>query len=238
MSVKEAKLSPFTGIGDILKRKKGQKNDTKHKRKKAKTQQEQQPEPEPKPRPKPKPKKKKQDQKKLAGRKPEDRRLIAILTAFGKNEWLGPYLLDSHDFDLTPAKLRRMSGTKLAELHDDVEDVLANKSNSALGDGVVRQTMHLLEGLAMMRTKYQIEGTTDKCFQNDHWRFLLERTKMKYGIGVGNLDPVAELSLITFQTASMLHFQNAMSTPTINLDEEVEMIPEDTVLHPLADYAK
>lgn len=219
-------MSPFTGLGDILKRK---KEHSKPKPKRQKTVTEEEPvEPKPikpkliKPKPKPKPKPKKKETK-LASRSSEDRRLIAILTSYGKNEWLGPYLRDNHDFDLSPAKLRKMSGDKLQELQADVEDVLANKSNSALGDGVVRQTMYQLEMLASLRSKWKIEGTTDKCFGNDHWRFLLERAKMKYDIGIGQLDPVAELSLVTFQTASMMHFQNSMSKPQTDLDAEVDV---------------
>ena len=155
-------------------------------------------------------------------RSDDDRRHIALLTEYGKNEWLGPYLKDNHGFDLEPTKLRKLSGPKLEELLEDVEQVLANKSNSAIGDGVVRGTMYQLEMLASARTPYQIQGTTDRCFENDHWRFLLERVKMKYGVGFGALDPVAELSLVTFQTAAMLHYTNSTSVPDTDLDVEIK----------------
>lgn len=154
-------------------------------------------------------------------RNPADRKIIALLTGYGKNEWLGPYLKDNHGFDLVPSKLRKLSSVKLEDMLGDVEDVLANKSNSALGDGVVRQTMYQLEAMAMMKSRFKVAGTTDRCFENDHWRFLLERVKMKYGVGFGKMDPVAELSLVTFQTASMLHYTNSMATPKTNLEEEI-----------------
>lgn len=155
----------------------------------------------------------------------EDRRRIALLTSYGKNEWLGPYLRDNHSFDLDPTKLRRLKGQKLEELLGDVEDVLANKSNSALGDGVVRQAMYQLEAIVDHKTRFKIQGTTDRCFENDHWRFLLERVKMKHGVGFGQMDPVSELSLITFQTASLMHYTNVMSTPSTDLDVEVTLEP-------------
>lgn len=155
-----------------------------------------------------------------------DRKRVALLTSYGKNEWLGPYLKDNHSFDLDPQKLRKLKGSKLEELLGDVEDVLSNKSNSALGDGVVRQAMYQLETIVDHKTRFKVQGTTDKCFQNDHWRFLLERVKMKHGIGFGKMDPVSELSLITFQTASLVHYNNVMSTPTTDLDMEVTLDPQ------------
>lgn len=155
-------------------------------------------------------------------RTPEDRKLIALLVAYGRNEWLGPYLKNNHGFDnLEPAKLRKLKPAKLQELLEDVEQVLANKTNDALGNGLVRGAMYNLEHIVDAKTSYKIVGTTDKCFENDHWRFLLERCKMKYKVGFGTMDPVAELSLVTFQSAAMMHYKNLMETPTTDLDEQI-----------------
>lgn len=154
-------------------------------------------------------------------RNEDDRRTLALLTSYGENPFLGPYLCDNQNFDLRPTSLRKLSKNKLFDMLEDVEDVLANKTNSVLGDSMIRGGMQMLEKVAAKKTPLRLEGTTDKCFANDHWRFLLERCKVQYGIGFGKLDPVAELSLITFQTASMIHMQNAFSVPSINLDETV-----------------
>lgn len=169
--------------------------------------------------------KKEEDAEKKAkkGRTPEESKCISLLTAYGKNEWLGPYLKDSHEFDLRPTTLRKMSLKKLEETVDDVELVLANKTNSAIGDGAVRAAMYQLEMLAADRTSFNPEGTTDKCFANDHWRFLLERAKLKYGFNISKMDPVLELSLITFQTAAMMHYSNALQVPKTDLDVEVKL---------------
>ena len=166
---------------------------------------------------------KKQKNSKAATRNDDDRKAIALLTSYGKNEWLGPYLKDNHDFDLTPQKLRKLKGHKVQELLDDVEDVLSNKRNSALGDGVVRQSMLQLEALVDHRSRFKVDGTTDKCFENEHWRFLLERIKTKHGVGFGKMDPVAELTMVTFQTAAMMHMNNSMTSPTVDLDQEVSV---------------
>jgi hypothetical protein len=153
----------------------------------------------------------------------KDRAKVALLCAYGANEWLGPYLRDTHAFDLDPVKLRKLKGAKLDELVNEVEDVLANKSNNAIGDGLVRGSLEFLEKVIDSKTPFKVNGTIDKCFANDHWRFLLERTKLKYGFNLGGLDPVSELSLVTFQTAAMMHYQNKFNTPTTNLDAPYEL---------------
>ncbi len=221
-------MDPFDGITDIVKKRKAKtrKTNTKSvdmsddkavdilatekettKRKKERKSPPQKEEPVPK-----------RQKKCVVVRGEDDRRTIALLTEYGKNEWLGPYLCDNHDFQLQPSKLRKMSSDRLYELLDDIEQVLANKGNSAIGDGIVRGAMSHLERLSSATTGYDITGTTDKCFSNDHWRFLLERAKMKYGVGFGSLDPVAELTLVTFQTAAMMHYSNSIRTPITDLD--------------------
>jgi hypothetical protein len=260
-------LSPFTGLSDIVNRKKEDLN-AKPKKTKKKIKQDKQDEkkkqqedaaldeivdayvvPKTKRQPIPtKPKRKRKPPKKHVGtmalqvdtemveepknkrqrpappaKSEEDRRTIALLTSYGKNSWLGPYLKDSHSFDLSPQKLRKLKGNKLEELLADVEAVLSNKSNSALGDGVVRQFMYQAEAIIDHKTRFKVDGTTEKCFENDHWRFLLERVKMKYGVGFGKMDPISELTLVTFQTASLMHYNNAMCTPQTDLEEKITL---------------
>lgn len=154
----------------------------------------------------------------LSTRDDEDRKTIALLTAYGANVILGPYLRDVHAIKLDPAKLRSMSKAKLEELLADVEDVLANKGNSAIADALVRQALSTLEALVEYRAGLLVKGTTDTCFENEHWRFLLERAKMKHGIGYGKLDPVIELSLITFQTGALVHAKRSMETCKTDLE--------------------
>ena len=236
-------MDPFEGLGDIIKKRKGElvvvdekvekKMETKQKTKKEDIGDQVDAILKLKPPPKRKrvksvlplirvPKKQKTTKQEEKKRSEKDRKSIALLTQYGKNEWLGPYLKDSHGFDLTPVKLRKFSASRLAETLADVEEVLANKSNSAIGDGLVRGTMYQLEMMAATKTKFNLVGTTDRCFENDHWRFLLERIKMQYGVGFGKMDPVAELTMITFQTAAMLHYSNSIQVPETDLDAVIE----------------
>ena len=167
-------------------------------------------------------KKAKRLKKEVKQRDEDDRNTIALLTGYGSNQWLGPYLRDTHGFQLEPAKLRKLSKAKLQELVEDVEDVLSNKSNAAMGDMVVRDSMYTLEALVSHKTPAKVQGTTDKCFENDHWRFLLERVKTKYNIGM-KLSPVTELTLVTLSTAKLVHDHNKMEEPELtSLDELVD----------------
>ena len=168
------------------------------------------------------PRKKQKSGAKLKKRTEDARKAVLLLTEYGKNEWLGPYLQDSHGFELAPVKLRRMTNSKLVDLVEEVESVLANKTNSAIGDGAVRGAMYQLEMLAESKSRFRIGGATDRCFENDHWRFLLERVKLQYGIGFGHMDPITELTFVTIQTAAMMHYSNSLQEPTTNLDEEFE----------------
>jgi len=157
----------------------------------------------------------------ITKRMPEDRKAISLLSAYGSNEILGPFLTQTHSYDLKPARLRRLSGPKLQELLTDVEDTLANQGNSAASDAIVRQSLTAIENAVTLTGKVYVNGTTNRCFENDRWRFLLERVKTKYGLGFNNLDPVTELSLVTFHTASMIHMAHKAETPSTDLSEQV-----------------
>jgi hypothetical protein len=147
----------------------------------------------------------------------EHRKVIAQLAAYGSNEVLGPHLTQKEAFDLSPKKLRGLTKKQAVDLLEDVEDTLANSSHQALADHAVREGMILVERALHDRSRFKVSGTTEHCFANQHWRFLLERAKIKYGIGLGNLDPVAELALVTVSTATLMHNKNVASTGTIDL---------------------
>jgi hypothetical protein len=151
----------------------------------------------------------------------EHRRTMAQLAAYASNEVLGPHLTQREAFDLSPKKLRSLTKKQAVDLLEDVEDTLANSSHQALADHAVREGMQMIEYFAHERTRFKVKGTTDKCFANQHWRFLLERAKIKYGVGLGSLDPVAELALVTVSTATMMHNQNVMATGSVDLDKPV-----------------
>ncbi len=151
----------------------------------------------------------------------EHRRAIAQLSAYASNEVLGPYLREKEAYDLGPRHLRSLTKNQAVDLVTNIEESLANGSHQALADHGVRQAMIVVENALHNRSRFKVGGTTEKCFANQHWRFLLERAKIKYGVGLGNLDPVAEMALITVSTSLLVHNQNVATTGTIDIDKPV-----------------
>ncbi len=233
-------LTPFTGIAEILKGTTSLPKPKPAKRKKKETKSvlpslipiAEQPDekreegagaqPDDEPRPPPTKRSKRAKDLDLKERDDEDRKNIALLTAYGKNALLGPYLASDHGMKFDPPKLRKLSKEKLKEQIEDVETILSNKSTAAISDGAVRYSMYMLESIMEQRAELLVKGTTDKCFEDEHWKFLLERAKMKYGLGFGKIDPVAELSLVTFQTGYMMHMSRDLQTPKIDMNAPYE----------------
>ena len=151
----------------------------------------------------------------------EFRKVTATLQAYNDSTYIGPWLRGVQKFDLGPDKLRSLKLKPAKELLQEVELALANKSNSLLGDTMVRGGIDIIEKVAKSGG-VDITGTGAACMNNEHWVFLLERCKIKYGIGLGSLDPVTELTLVTAQTAALMYAKNELSEPkTIALDDRV-----------------
>ena len=148
--------------------------------------------------------------------------IVTLLSAYNQNRILGNYLRNQQKFDLDPVKLRKMRLVDLEELEEMVETVLKNQSHGAFTDSVVAMIMEGLEETTSRHSPYSIQGTTAACFENDHWLFLLERVKVKYNIGMRNLDPATELALVTFQTAALVHNKNKLRRPKTDLDAVIE----------------
>ena len=144
-----------------------------------------------------------------------------LLCAYGRSALIGPKLKKAH-INCDPKALRRLPRQKLPLLLDEVEEVLEGEMSGELADAVLKQGLVCLENLVANRSKYQISGTTEACFANDRWCFLLERAKLRAGIGLQRLDPMTELALLTAQTAAITHAKNTMFTAqpsqTTNLD--------------------
>lgn len=163
-------------------------------------------------------KKKEDDDEKIEKKTQRHLDLIRILSAYSRNDILGPHLV-AEGIKLDPKKLRRATEKKLEDLLEEVDETLLNKSNSMVTDSVIKTGMYQLESIVHSQSRFKVVGSTNKCFDNEHWRFLLERVKMKHGIGVMKLDPLTELSLLTLQTSALIHAQNALS----------EMEPEEKI---------
>lgn len=151
-----------------------------------------------------------------------------LLVAYGRSALIGPKLKKAH-INCDPKALRRLPKQKLPLLLDEVEEVLEGELSGELADAVLKQGLVCLENLVANRSKYQIAGTTEACFANDRWCFLLERAKLRAGIGLQRLDPMTELALLTAQTAAITHAKNTMLCTTgakVNLDAPAP-VPEE-----------
>ncbi len=149
-------------------------------------------------------------------------KLIYAIQAYGRNPVFGAYL-KSQNMKYDDSYLNRLNIEQL-ELELKKQDViLANRANNDMINTGIKSVMKVAEGVISRTNKFKINGTTDKCFDNDSWVFLLERCKMRYGVGSwASMDPVLELTLITFQTAMLCHAQNSFMSSvetTVNLDE-------------------
>jgi hypothetical protein len=102
-------------------------------------------------------------------------------------------------------------------LLDEVEEALEGDMSDGIANEAIRRGMKVLEDIVHARSKYKIAGTTDMCFDNERWLFLLERAKLRAGIGLQRLDPVTEMVLLTAQTAALTHLMNS-NQPVTKLD--------------------
>jgi len=140
-----------------------------------------------------------------------------LLCAYGRSPLIAPKLKKA-GLPVDSKALRRVPRELLPALLDEVEEALEGEVADGVANEAIRRGMKVLEEVIDARTKYKIAGTTDACFDNERWLFLLERAKLRAGIGLQRLDPLTEMALLTAQTAAMTHFMNSTSRPQTNLD--------------------
>lgn len=157
----------------------------------------------------------------------EKAKLIYAIQAYGKNVRLGTYLRQQccHRFDETYLKKLTLDELKL-ELEKQ-EVALGNKQNNGVIDTVLKNGLTVVETMISQRTKFQVNGTTERLYEDDHYLDLLERVKMRYSLPFVQLDPILELALVIGQTGMMVHAQNqfssSLSENSIDLDVKVSM---------------
>lgn len=208
-------LNPFEGLAEL-----SNKTETKGK-KKPKTEKE------------PPPKATKIEIKEVVkasntGSNQEKAKLIYAIQAYGKNKRFGTYLRQDcgHRFD--EAYLRKLSFSELEVELEKQEVSLSNKSNSSIIDTALKSGLTVAENVVCTKTKFNVSGTTEKLYEDDHYLDLLERVKMKYNMPFITLDPVMELALVIGQTAMLVHHQNQFSgslKTDVDLDREIN--PEE-----------
>lgn len=169
----------------------------------------------------PKPTETKKRAKKNSDTNPD--KAYRTLVAYSRAKHIGPYLR-LEGFDLNVKRLRKMKPEKLSDELKEVERCLANNAESAIGNMMVLKGLEVGEEICHNHTRFKIQGTTNKLFENDHWVFLLERVKIKYGMGLGELDPLTEMSLIAFQTMALTHYDNLLpKQPITNLETKINI---------------
>lgn len=163
------------------------------------------------------------------GNHQEKAKLIYAIQAYGKNARLGTYLRQQccHRFDETYLKKLTLDELKL-ELEKQ-EVALGNKQNNGVIDTVLRNGLKVVETVISQRTKFQVHGTTDTLYEDDHYLDLLERVKMKYSLPFVQLDPVLELAMVIGQTGMIMHAKNTFSSSlnTNNIDLDIKVNAED-----------
>jgi hypothetical protein len=130
-----------------------------------------------------------------------------LLCAYGRSDVVGP-VLRQQGHDLAPATLRKVPPQFLPVVLEEVEEVLDNVSNNSFANTSIAKTMEFIEAIIATRTPWRVNGTTEACFENDHWVFLLERMKLKAGLGITPINPVVEFAMVTAQTAAAVHQTN------------------------------
>lgn len=148
--------------------------------------------------------------------------LIFKIQSYGKNKRFAKRLRQAkHNF--TGSYLAKRSADDLKLELENIDMTLANSQNSNLIDHSIKYGLSFVETLITKRTPFQIQGTMDKCFEDEHFLDVLERAKMKYGVGGLKMDPILELSLIIAQTALVIHSTQKLinNVSDVNLDEEV-----------------
>lgn len=138
-----------------------------------------------------------------------------LLCAYGKSDLLAPKLKKA-GVPCEPRALRRVARARLPSLLEEAEEALDDCAVEELSNLALKQGLTCLERVVASRTRYQLEGMTEACFANERWLFLLERAKLKAGIGLAKMDPLTELALITAQTAALTHAKNV--APSLNLE--------------------
>jgi len=153
--------------------------------------------------------------------KKETAKKIQMLIQYGQSQYIGPYLKGVGYTRLTPEKLNNMDPKTIDKLFHEIESILMNKGQSDLLDQVIGPAMQQLEAAVHEHTEYKVKGTTAQCWENDHWRFLLERIKIRHGL-MRKLDPLSELTLVTFQTAKLMHITNSCNKPKVDIDASID----------------
>jgi len=130
-------------------------------------------------------------------------------------------VLASHGITIDPKQLRTMSDKAVHALLTEVEDTLNYRNSTGLADDIVKGAVSMAENTVTALTPLELAGLADACFDNEHWRLLLERVKIQYLSDFATMDPLMELGLTTAQTAMFVHAQNVALKLNVQVDPSI-----------------
>ena len=113
---------------------------------------------------------------------------------------------------------------------EKINILLSNKSNNNILDIATEGGLNFIETIISAKTKFKINGTTAKLFQDEHFLDLLELLKLKYNVPTLKLDPAVEILFIVLQTGFIQYQTNTVLskfTSHTNLDEEYKEYEPD-----------
>ena len=159
----------------------------------------------------------------------EKSQLINNIQMYGKNKRFSKKLRESkHNFSISFLNKKTIEELKL-EL-ERIDFTLSSSQNSDIVNHSVKYGLSFVETIVSKRTIFQIQGTSDKCFESEYFLDLLERAKMKYNLNL-KMDPLLEMTIFITQTALSIHQSNKLlcNIPKFDLDEEIEEKPKNNV---------
>ena len=156
--------------------------------------------------------------------------LIFRIQYYGNNKRFGSYLKNDCDLNFDESFLQRKSVEELEMQIEKINILLSNKSNNNILDIATEGGLNFIETIISAKTKFKINGTTAKLFQDEHFLDLLELLKLKYNVPTLKLDPAVEILFIVLQTGFIQYQTNTVLskfTSHTNLDEEYKEYEPD-----------
>jgi hypothetical protein len=151
--------------------------------------------------------------------------LIHKIQLYGKNKRFARKLRESkHNFSISYLNKKNVTDLKL-EL-ERIDLTLASGQNSNIVDYGILHGLSFVEKIVNDRTNYKINGTVKKCFEDEYFLDVLERAKMKYGIGCLKMDPLMELSIFIAQTSLTVHHSNKFMSSLNDASKGVDLSEE------------
>ena len=154
----------------------------------------------------------------------EKAKLIYSIKSYGNNPRLGLYLKQAgHNFTESFLKSLTLDELRLELEKQDI--ALGQKQNNGLIDTTIKNGLLFAENMISSKTNFKIQGTCEKCFEDDHFLDTLERVKMRYNMPMIKMDPALELALVIAQTATIINksnqFMQDIPRSTTNLDAKL-----------------